>query len=120
MHFYRNIVIDNLVQYEYYRFKRNNSPILLDIVEIQENRKLITIAVRLKYLLQVTVPEGSYTFKADLIDVSISTDKPGIEVSESDVREMKKCGNDLVDALEYEPMSTDAIFTSIKKAIISH
>ncbi len=79
--FYRNVVTDSNIQYEYYRFKRQPSPVLLDIIEIQEKRKLVTIAVRLRYVMTANLvskdadtPKGTYTFRSDLMDIAISVD----------------------------------------------
>ena len=54
----------------------------MDIIEIKENRELVTIAVRLRFMLTATLiktkpdtPEGQFTFRTDLMDIAISREK---------------------------------------------
>ena len=84
----------------------------------------MTIAARLRFVMTATLsdpsaPKGSYTFRTNLMDISIQAEVPTPESASSEVRDMKSCGNNLANELEYQSASTSDLFTAVRLAVLA-
>ena len=110
--FYRNIIRDGNVQYEYYRFKSTPDPIAVTVLEMYDDHKLVAVVISVRYDVAAQLEgETKVVLKLDLLDISISNE-PALK----DTPEWR-CGTDLFPYIQYSQSPESDIFKKIFEII---